>query len=119
MDQEELVFREIDNPKTFAVSRSKSEERCRKDMEARVRKQKNKWKIKSKRVKRMQNHGLERPTTDHVSMPYDETQTVETNKRARYRRLTPSAVTSARRLSVDRKTRRRRNGEGNVKIVSD
>ena len=119
MDQEELVFREIDNLENIRrLEIEKCEERCRKDMEARVRKQKNKWKIKSKRVKRMQNHGaLRGGLAEHVSMPYDETQTVETNKRSRFKRLhrqRREQRTAEMRQKQDEEVRR--NGEGNKKI---
>ena len=119
VDQDELCMREIDNLEHIRrLEIDRCEYRRNKDMEARVRKQKNRWKIKSNRVKRMgRQSSVDQGLAEEVAMPYNEAQTVMTTKRGRFKKH--HAKRRFERTNDILKLKKKeilKNGEGNQKI---
>ena len=87
-------------------------------MASKIRKQKNRWKVKSNRIKRMGRQSSDdQGLAEHVAMPYDEAQTVETNKRTRFtknhskrRKKRTEDILAVKKINVLQQ------GEGNIKI---
>tara|TARA_B100000795_G_C22494239_1_gene321466 strand:- start:10 stop:561 length:552 start_codon:yes stop_codon:yes gene_type:complete len=112
-------MREIDNLEHIRrLEIDRCEYRRDKDMESKIRKQKNRWKIKSNRIKRMSRQSAgDQGLAEEVSMPYDEAQTVMTTKRFRFkknhkkrRQERTDQVLALKKISV------KEQGEGNQKI---
>ena len=119
VDQDEVMMREIqhlENIRCMEIQRC--EERRQLDHAAKVRKQRNKWKIKSFRKNRMQRRSAQdQGLAEEGKMPYNEVQTIMTTKRGRFKRRHAQrrqARTTSMREEAQRKIRE--NGEGNLKI---
>jgi hypothetical protein len=119
IDQDELCMREIDNLENIRrLEIDRCEYRRDKDMETRIRTQKNRWKIKSNRVKRMgRQSSSDQGKAEEVAMPYDEAQTIMTQKRTRFKKNHAKRRTKRTdAILADQKIAVLKNGEGNVKI---
>jgi hypothetical protein len=119
VDQDELCMREIENCEHLRrLEIDRCEYRRTKEMEKKVRKQKNKWRIKSHRVKRMGRQSADdQGMAAEVAMPYNEAQTVMTTKRSRFKKI--HAKRRQKRtdeMLVVKKAQVLQNGEANIKI---
>jgi hypothetical protein len=119
IDQDELCMREIENCEHLRrLEIERCEYRRNKDMEKKIRKQKNKWRIKSHRVKRMgRQTAADQGMAAEVALPFDEAQTVMTTKRVRFKKT----HAKRRKKRTDdllelKKKQVLKNGEANVKI---
>ena len=119
LDQDELVFREIDGLESLRrLEIERCDARCKRDTEARIRKQRSKWKIKSRRVKRMARASAhDQGLAEEVAMPYNECQTVMSSKRSMFKRHHAKRRDErTAQILAEKKALVLTNGEGNKKI---
>jgi hypothetical protein len=112
-------MREINNLESIRrLEIDRCEYRRDKDMEARIRRQRNKWKIKSHRVKRMgRQSAKDQGLAEEVSMPYDEAQTIMNTKRIRFKnKHQKRRIERTNDMLLLKNQEIVQNGEGNVKI---